>query len=479
MITRAMPMAPAPPAPPAPAAPAPNAAAAPAPAAPSTDDYLAPDVVRNRTEQGRVAEYETGTLDPAVAAAGAPAYFRSYEQVKGAMYELAAKFPELVEVLDIGDSSEKVAGKADRDVLALRITAKGMNDGKKAGAFYIAGEHAREIANPELMMRFANELLTGYGSDPEATALLQTRVIDLVPIMNPDGHVVIEKGFAKEAGGNLMHRKNTAPPSGTDLNRNYEYHWGNGGSSTNPGSDTYRGPAAGSEPEVKAVEGHITKNRPGIFIDWHSYSQLNLFPWGDTRAKAPDYAGLDALAKKFSTYNHYTPEQSIELYPTSGTSKDWVYGTYKTPAFTVETGETFHQSDKEFEQVWAENSPVMRYSAKVADAPFQRVLGPDVGEVHVTAANAPGVGAREAKLAASVSDANNGGQLIAGAEYVLDPFAAPGSGTPLTAADGAFDSPTEQVGAVLAAVNGQQLVYVRAQDATGNWGPLTAQWMKG
>lgn len=456
-----------------------HAAPAPAPVV-EGEGYLHPDIVRERVEQGRIAEYEQGVLDPAVIERGKPAYFRSYEQVKSAMSELQAKYPELVEVVDIGDTSEKVAGGADRDVLLLRLTAKGVNDGKKPTAFHLGGEHAREIANPELLLRHATQLLAGYGTDPEATALLQSRVIDIIPMMNADGHAVVERGFDRAPGGNLMHRKNTAPPNGTDLNRNYDFHWGGTGSSSNPRSQTYRGPSAASEPEVQAVQSHVTTVKPGIMLDWHSYSELNLYPWGDTREKTPDHAGFDALAKKFSSWNGYTPQQSIGLYPTTGTSKDWAYGTHRIPAFTIETGRTFHQTDAEFERVWGENAPVMTYVAKIADAPFQRVLGPDVVDVHVTAPNAPGVAPTRARVSASVSDATNGGQVLAAAELVTDPFAAPGSGVALQAADGAFDSVSEQVAGVVSARGGeQQLVYVRAKDAEGNWGPLTAQWLKG
>ena len=463
-------------------APRPTAMPTPAPAPtgdePSTTDYLHPDVVRERTEQGRIAEYEEGELPPGTIERGAPAYFRTYEQVKGALGELAAKYPDLVEVVDIGDSSEKVAGGADRDVLLLRLTAKGVNDGRKPVAFHIAGEHAREIANPELALRHATQLLEGYGTDPEATALLQSRVIEIVPMMNPDGHVKVEQGFDRVKGGNLMHRKNTSPPDGTDLNRNYDFHWGTGGASSNPRSQTYRGPSAASEPEVQAIQGQVTASKPGIFIDWHSYSELNLFPWGYTRDKAPDFDGLDALANKFSTFNGYTPQQSIKLYPTSGTSKDWVYGAHKIPAFTVETGRTFHQSDEEFERVWGENAPVFTYAAKVADAPFERVKGPDASSV-TTRANGAVVGGRvDVTVTAALSDAANGGQALAGAELVLDPLAAPGTGIELAPTDGAFDSVDEQVSGIVQAAAGERvLVHVRGRDADGNWGPLTAQWL--
>lgn len=470
---------------PAPGHAVPPAAPAPAPAGDGASSnsergYLHPDVVRERLEAGRVAEYEHGVLPPEVLRRGAPAYFRTYEQLRTALGELQAKYPDLVEVVDIGDTSEKVAGKADRDVLLLRLTAKGVNDGRKPSVFHIGGEHAREIANPELLMRHATKLLAGYGTDPEATALLQSRVIDIVPMMNADGHAVVERGFEKAAGGNLMHRKNTAPPAGTDLNRNYDFKWGGPGASTNPRSDTYRGPSAASEPEVQAVQSYVTASKPGIFMDWHSYSELNLFPWGDTREPTPDHAGFQALANKFSSWNGYTPQQSIKLYPTTGTSKDWAYGTHRIPGFTIETGRTFHQTDAEFERVWGENAPVLDYVAKVADDPFARVQGPDVVDVVVTAPGTAGAAAGAAHVRATVSDAANGGQKLAGAELVFDPFAAPGTGVELAAVDGSFDAADEQVGGLVEARTGErQLAYVRARDEQGNWGPLTAQWIEG
>ena len=89
-------------------APVPAAAPAPAPAPAPTDvdvqGYLHPDVVRTRTEAGRVAEYETGTLPPGTLERGAPSYFRTFEQVKAKLSELAAKYPDLVDVVDIGDT---------------------------------------------------------------------------------------------------------------------------------------------------------------------------------------------------------------------------------------------------------------------------------------------------------------------------------------------------------------------------------------
>ena len=76
-----------------------------------------------------------------------------------------------------------------------------------------------------------------------------------------------------------------------------------------------------------------------------------------------------------------------------------------------------------------------------------------------------------------ISDATSGKQALAGAELVNDPFALPGSGTPLAAVDGAFDGVSERV--ITSAGNadgGHKLFYVRGRDVDGNWGPLTPQW---
>lgn len=439
----------------------------------SNPGYLHPDVVADRNKQGRLAENEFGTPDPDVAAAGPPKYFRTYEQVKTALFELQKAHPDLVQIEDIGDSGEKKAGKADRDIFAVHLTNHAAK-GDKPKVMYIAGQHAREIANPELMMRFIQTAVDGYGKDAELTALLNTRQIDIVPMVNPDGHAVVEQGYVKNNSGMLWQRKNTSPPGGVDTNRNFDFKWGdNKGSSGNPNSDTYRGPAAASESEIQAVQNYAKASKPAAFIDWHSYSRLNLYPWGYTREKAPDEPGLKALAHKFSSWNKYTPEPGIDLYQTNGSSKDWGYGGAGAAAFTIETGDTFHQNDKQFDESWNLNNPIMSYLAKVADNPYARVQGPDVSTVAVTAA---ADGTRQ--LAAQANDTNNGKDAIGAAEAVLDPATPAGQGIQLNAADGKFDSALEQLSGTLpATAASNDMVYLRSKDAKGNWGPLTAQWI--
>ena len=73
-------------------------------------------------------------------------------------------------------------------------------------------------------------------------------------MVNPDG-------AEYDISGGKFHfwRKNRQPTPGTasigtDLNRNFGYHWGGGGrTSSNPAAITYRGPGAFSAPETRAM----------------------------------------------------------------------------------------------------------------------------------------------------------------------------------------------------------------------------------
>jgi len=78
---------------------------------------------------------------------------------------------------------------------------------------------------------------------------------------------------------------------GTDLNRNWGYHWNDGGSSSNPCSDSYMGKSAFSEVENQNVRDFLSKHKDTIkyYVNLHSYSQLVLLPWGFTEDPMPVY----------------------------------------------------------------------------------------------------------------------------------------------------------------------------------------------
>lgn len=454
------------------ATPAPGIATRPTPPA-AAAPIVGPCDVSAATRPARASRFPAVTEGPA-----RPVYFRTYEQVRDSMHQYAADHTSLVRIEDIGDSSEKVRGVADRDVLAMHVTSP-TGGPNKPKLMMIAGVHSREIANPELVLRAVDDVVSAYGKDADATHLLDTRELVVVPMVNPDGHVVVEKAFAGVAGGNLWQRKNTAPQFGTDLNRNYPFHFGDHGANADPRSETYPGPKALSEPEAQAVVDAVTREKPGLFLDWHSRGNVVLYQYGHSDEVPKDIAAIKAVAGQLALRNGYDTSSSYDQSPTSATAKDWAYGALGIPAYTMETGVSFHQSDAEFADSWKRNRDVFRYAARIAPDPFKLGLAPAADAATVDAAT----GAVEARFRQRGGAGATG--AIAAAELVLDPAAAPGSGIAMEAVDGRFDSADERVRAALppavanAADGDRKMLFVRARDAAGNWGPVTAQWATG
>ena len=77
-------------------------------------------------------------------------------------------------------------------------------------------------------------------------------------------------------------------------------------------------------------------------IDFHTYSELVLWPFGYTDDDtAPgmtqdDHDAFATIGKNMATTNGYTPEQSSDLYITDGSIDDWLWGDQKVFAYTFE-----------------------------------------------------------------------------------------------------------------------------------------------
>ena len=99
-----------------------------------------------------------------------------------------------------------------------------------------------------------------------------------------------------------------------------------------------------------------------------------LWPWGFTNNVPPNDTALQTLGRKFAYFNGYTPEQSIDLYPTDGTTDDFAYGDLGLAAFTFEMGTDFFQDCSTFENtIVPANMPALPYAAKSARLPYRAV----------------------------------------------------------------------------------------------------------
>jgi hypothetical protein len=192
----------------------------------------------------------------------------------------------------------------------------------------------------QAVLRFADDLLSNYGTDPTATYLLDHRRIVIVPVVNPGGYRLNQDFYFANGGAVYGYqRKNlrdtngngVADPSvdGVDLNRNYSYQWGlnDVGSSGDPTVGNYRGAAPFSEPETQAVRDLLTQLQPRVSLDFHSYSDLLMYPWSYTAEAAEDSAAFQEWTDAMTLGNGYQSGQGTRiLYETNGEFTDWCYG---------------------------------------------------------------------------------------------------------------------------------------------------------
>ena len=460
--------------------------------------------------------------------------YKSVEEIYAYLDQKVAQSPTLVEKVDIGDSWCKLHPGActlpapwnGYDLFALHITNRSI-PGPKPVVWIDGGIHAREIATPEIVIRLIDYLTNNYNTNADAHWLVDYHDIWLMPEVNPDGHHIVE------AGGNgnspYLYRKNgdnvggggcSWPPTvfdqfGVDNNRNFPFHWGCcNGSSGAVCDQTYRGTAAGSEPEDTAI---LTKLRTlvadqrgpndtdaapitatGVYQNLHSDAAINLFAWGWTSTPMPNFAETNNIAAHMSALNaggNGYPYGGIinQLYPVDGGSVDWSYGELGMASFTTEvSGQDFLPSYSCIDNpgcgstrgLWPENQGMLLYLAKIARTPYLTSHGPDANTVVTNPSSvAQGVPSQVTATINFAWSKNAFSQNVGAAEYYIDtPPWAGGTAIPMS---GSFTTPTVTVNATINTAGlaaGRHVIFVRGRGVNTvqglqTWGPISAAFL--
>lgn len=306
--------------------------------------------------------------------------FHNYTEMTAALKKLAETYPNYVEMTSIGKSHE------NRDIWALRITADvAQHKGDRPAAIFMGGHHAREHLSMEIPYLLAEYLLTKANAQDQTIAnYLATREIHIIPMVNVDG-----AEFDIASGNYKMWRKNRRNNGdgthGVDLNRNYGFGWGTGGSSKSTDSDVYMGPSSFSEPETQAIKKYVESwTNINVLLSFHTFSELILYPWGHVYSaigNANDRLVHEKMAQTMAQWNQYTPQQASDLYIASGDTVDWAYGEHKIIGFTFELDPRsmwnggFYPGQGVIPTVFKKNLQPCLYMIDLADNPY-RVLNP-------------------------------------------------------------------------------------------------------
>ncbi|CAF0843976.1 unnamed protein product [Adineta ricciae] len=292
--------------------------------------------------------------------------YHPLEEIHAWIDKMVQTYPNLASSFVVGQSYEK------RDLKGLKISsnkAAVKRDGTPVNAkkavwwdggtpdndshtfsqkHNFLGIHAREWISPATNIYIAHALLSNYSIDPTITHIVDQFDYYILPVFNVDGYAYT---WSKDRLWRKTRSKTSNPNCfGADPNRNWDYQWCEGGATHDPCDDIYCGSKPFSEIETLQVSKFISDHKDSIvhYINFHSYSQLWMTPWGYTTKKPAQFKLQDdgsaqavaALRAVFGTrYVHGNIGATI--YVASGNTVDWTSGTANiTFSYAVELRDT-------------------------------------------------------------------------------------------------------------------------------------------
>jgi hypothetical protein len=290
--------------------------------------------------------------------------FHTWSEMVAVLDALHAAYPDITtDKISIGTSEQ------GRDLWVMKISDNPDIDEPEPEVLFDGMHHAREPIAMECILHYMEWLCENYGTDTEATYLVDNREIWLFPIVNPDGYV-----YNESQGWGTMWRKNRRVNAGSscrgvDNNRNYDLAWGTTGISFDPCNDVYCGTGPFTELENQAYRDFVYAHDFPVNISFHSVVGAILVPWGHDNTPSPDDVLFREIANEMARYNGYEVGRAGEVlnYECSGTTCDWLYGELGCLSVCVEVGGShFWPQESELPGLVAENLWPQQYMTRIA-----------------------------------------------------------------------------------------------------------------
>ncbi len=237
--------------------------------------------------------------------------------------------------------NRSVIGKS---LVGREIPLISIGEGKKA-VLFVGTHHGMEWITTALLLDFLRDVGKEVARGGDLIAVLENRVLCVVPMLNPDGVELQING--KDELNPLTDRLNAmsggdysrwqANGRGVDLNHNYdagffeykEYEREHGISA---GATLYSGEHPESEPETSALCAFIRARGIDLLIALHTQGEEIYYDFGGV---VPE--GSRVIAKRLSALTGYSLSEPTGSAAYGGL-KDWFIKEYGLPAFTLECG---------------------------------------------------------------------------------------------------------------------------------------------
>jgi len=224
--------------------------------------------------------------------------------------------------------------------------------GKGPKKIFICGAmHAREYLSTSYIMKIIETYSYYYANDMtygtfRVKRLLDTYSLWFVPMVNPDGVTIVNEPqtvdltqLASFVGNDWttpdVMQKWKANGRGVDINNNFNCDWADMNLKTTfPAYMSYKGPAAESEPETKAVESFCRQNRFDAAVSLHTKGEVVYWDDSVTTGKIPKNQYFTDAICNLTGYVRIPTTTSVNEY--GGGFENWFRKEFLKPGLCVE-----------------------------------------------------------------------------------------------------------------------------------------------
>ena len=294
----------------------------------------------------------------------------TYEQMERDIAALKKQYPDLIQTQVIGKSVD------GRNLYAVKL-------GKGSKEIFLNGaHHAREHMTTNLLMHMLDEYAQSYEGNSsyhgyKTREILNKTSIWFVPMVNPDGVSLVQKGYTSAKNPTYVLMMNNfsynfsswkANVRGVDLNRQYPADWARiKGDPGKPGPQNYKGPKALSEPEAKAVYDFTKAHDFKTAVAYHSSGEILYWYFDQTGSV---YNSHHSLAKQVGNITGYSLVKPVNN-PSGGGFTDWFVSETKKPGLTPEISPYTYGKPVplgNYNKIWQQNRTVGLFLANEASS---------------------------------------------------------------------------------------------------------------
>jgi g-D-glutamyl-meso-diaminopimelate peptidase len=291
----------------------------------------------------------------------------TYEVMTQDIQELANTYPDLITYKSIGKTAY------GRDIWAVKL------GNGEATVFFNGSHHAREWLTTTLNMYMIDQYAQAYTnngtiSDYNVRDLLSKVTIWFVPMVNPDGVTLQEKGanafpasvrsnLIKMNGGATDFSKWKANAQGVDPNRQYDADWEHiTDVSGYPNWKNYKGTAPLEIPEAKSLVDFTYQIDPQIAVAYHSAGQILYWNFHNKPENLQRDKQMALNISDMTGYSLVKPTPN----PSGGGYTDWFIQEFGRPGLTPEIGIKPGEDNlpvSAFPTIWQQNKAMGLYIA--------------------------------------------------------------------------------------------------------------------